>query len=109
VLGTFERGGKDPRIGNKLALHFVDAGLGAPDGTDVTGVTGLLRDYGPRVVAGFRSLLPAALELELVTEAEGNTCLAELGRLIAEGPDCSYSSFLLVSAWKRRPAISAAS
>lgn len=104
VLGTFERSGKDPRIGNKLPHCFVAAGLGAPDGTDVAGVTGLLRDHGARVVAGFRSLLPAALKLGLATEAEGRACIEELGRLIADGPDRTYSSFLLVSAWKRKPA-----
>jgi len=104
VLGVFELSGKDPRIGNKLPLVFVDADLGAPDGTDVVGITGLLRDHGPRVVAGFRSLLPAALKLGLTTKTEGQACLEELGRLIAEGPDRTYSSFLLVSAWKRKPA-----
>jgi ubiquinone/menaquinone biosynthesis C-methylase UbiE len=38
IGGVYEKTGRDLRFGRKLPLHFVAAGLGEPDGTDVAGV-----------------------------------------------------------------------
>lgn len=103
LFGVLERAGKDARIGYKLPAYFVRAGIGAPDGTDVTGVLQSLRESGPIFFATYRSLLPKALELGITTQEESEAFLAEVERAMAG--EQYYSSFwpLLVGVWKRKP------
>jgi hypothetical protein len=43
---VFEKVGADPRVGQRLPLHFAAAGLGQPDGTDVAGLLVPLPEIG---------------------------------------------------------------
>ena len=59
VLGAFTGAGCDIRIGTRLPLLFAEAGLGAPDGTDVAGRLEALGTAGAMLAAVHASMLPA--------------------------------------------------
>jgi ubiquinone/menaquinone biosynthesis C-methylase UbiE len=101
-FGVFEQGGRDVQIGHKLPAYFVDAGIGEPDGTDVTSVIGSLVQYGAMLREVYRSLLPRAIQMGLTTETESETFLEELGK--AEKSERYYSVLLalLVGVWRRK-------
>ena len=102
-FGVLERTGKDKHFGRKLPLHFVEAGIGFPDATDVSGRIGSLRQYGPALEAVYRSVLPIALNLGLTTQADSQAFLDELQQ--AGSGDGPFTLFwpLIVSLWKRKP------
>ena len=97
----FWKTGKDARIGHKLPVYFVEAGIGEPDGTDVSGRVVSLEQSLSMIQATYRSLLPLALRLGLTTEDMSENFLAELGRAPRQRYYFSLSP-LLVSAWKRK-------
>jgi SAM-dependent methyltransferase len=101
ITGTYERTGRDLRLGFKLPLHFVAAGLGEPDGTDVAGLLLPAAELGLMYQGVYRSLLPAALRLGVTTEADGRAFLEEIAAASA-GRSHVVMSPLLVSAWRRR-------
>ncbi|MGD9616635.1 MAG: class I SAM-dependent methyltransferase [Alphaproteobacteria bacterium] len=104
LRGVLERSGKDAYIGTKLPLHFVNGGLGPPDGTEVYGRVGWLEEVALWTRTTLRSLMPAAHKLGLLTKAEGDECLAELEEMLKHKQRYVFSLGLLVSAWKRRTA-----
>lgn len=67
LFGVFGRAGKDVQIGYKLPAYFAEAGLGAPDGTDVAGFLMPLVQARPMLLAVYCSLLPKALEPGITT------------------------------------------
>jgi SAM-dependent methyltransferase len=67
VLGAFAGAGCDIRTGVRLPLLFAEAGLGAPDGTDVAGRLEPLRTAGGMLAAVHGSMLPAAIAMGLTT------------------------------------------
>ena len=101
ITGTYERTGRDLRLGFKLPLHFVAAGLGEPDGTDVAGLLLPAAELGLMYQGVYRSLLPAARRLGVTTEADGRAFLEEIAAASA-GRSHVVMSPLLVSAWRRR-------
>ncbi len=103
LFGTFEQSGSDIRLGSKLATYFVEAGLGHPDGTDVTGMVAPLEQMSWQVLGVFRSLLPRALQLGITSEVQSQTFLDELSKMLNE-PAFYTCMPLLISAWKRKPA-----
>jgi ubiquinone/menaquinone biosynthesis C-methylase UbiE len=99
---VFERVGLDTRIGHKLPWHFVEAGLGVPDGSDVSGVLASMEQSWEMVAAVYRSLLPLALKLDIITVAESE----QFFRQIEEAAGLGYHAVLwplLLGAWKRKP------
>jgi ubiquinone/menaquinone biosynthesis C-methylase UbiE len=94
---------KDRSLGHKLPLHFVNAGIGKPDGTDVTGIIGSLEEYGELLRENYRSLMPRAIRMGLTTEAESEQLLENLSK--AEKSEQYYSVLfpLLIGVWKRKP------
>jgi ubiquinone/menaquinone biosynthesis C-methylase UbiE len=80
VVGTFVAAGCDVHAGRRLPALLVEAGVGAPDGTDVGGRLGSLAAATPAIAAIYRSLLPAALEHGITTEAESERWLEEAAR-----------------------------
>lgn len=100
--GVCEKAGRDARIGQKLPLHFAAAGMGEPDGTDVTALLRPLAEIGGMFQAVYESVRPAALGLGLTTEARGQAFTAEITEAIAERRGAGMSP-LLVSAWKHKP------
>src|SRR6266545_3768422 len=82
TVGVFEAAGRDPQTGQPLPAYFRAAGLGAPDGTDVSGILSPMAAAVPMMEAVYRSVLPQALKLGITTEARSDALLAEL-RLVA--------------------------
>jgi len=103
ILGTFEQSGCDIGLGSKLATCFVEAGLGHPDGTDVTGIVAPLEQMSGQLLGVYRSLLPRALQLGITSEVRSQVFLDEFDKMLNE--PASYALMpLLISAWKRKPA-----
>jgi ubiquinone/menaquinone biosynthesis C-methylase UbiE len=103
ISRTARHGGKDLKIGHKLPAYFVEAGIGDPDGTDVAGTIGSLKEYGWLVSETYRNLLPRAIQMGLTTETESKALLEKLSQ--AEKSDRYYSTLLpsVIGAWKRKP------
>jgi hypothetical protein len=104
VFGVFERTGKDVRIGYKLPAYFAEAGLGAPDGTGVTGFLMSLQQASPMFLATYRNLLPKALELGITTEEDSELFFRAIEEAVEEGRYYSMFRPLLIGVWKRKPA-----
>lgn len=104
VLGAFAGAGRDIHTGHRLPGLFADAGIGAPDGTDVGGRLVPLRDAGGMFAAVHRSLLPVAISLGLTTEEASERWLEDFTRDVRERGNHSALWPLLIGAWKRRPA-----
>ncbi|MCT2587732.1 class I SAM-dependent methyltransferase [Actinophytocola gossypii] len=99
--GVYERTGGDPRCGLRLPAHFVAAGVGAPDGTDVSGVLLPLADTEEFLQRSYASTLPAAIRLGITTEEAGERCLA--GFAEAAGSRANYVRLpTLVGVYRRR-------
>jgi ubiquinone/menaquinone biosynthesis C-methylase UbiE len=105
ISGVFEQEGKDIQIGYKLPAYFADAGIGDPDGTDVTGMVGSLKQYGWWFRGAYQAVLPLAIQNGLTTEAESRAFLDEFRQ--AERSERYYSVLfpMLIGAWKRKPLI----
>lgn len=101
--GVFGRVGRDTRIGAKMPIHFVDASIGHPDGTDVAGITQPLAQASGMFVSVYRSILPHALQMGITTEANSQAFFADIQQ--AATGERAYSALwpLLISAWKRKP------
>ena len=102
ISGTVRHGSKDLKIGHKLPAYFVEAGIGDPDGTDVAGTIGTLKEYGWLIRETYRNLLPRAIQMGLTTETESKTFLEKLTQ--AEKSDRYYSILLpsVIGVWKRK-------
>ena len=101
-LGVFQALGLDPQTGQNLPYYFRTAGLGKPDGTEISGILSPMTTVAPMMEGVFRSVLPHALRLGLTTEARSEMLLAGLAGLAAR--DDMWGRWpLLVSAWKRKP------
>jgi ubiquinone/menaquinone biosynthesis C-methylase UbiE len=103
VSGTVEALGGDVRCGVKLPLHFTAAGLGEPEGIDVSGVLAPAADTGAICETAYRSILPAALGLGLTTEERSQEVLAQIDAT-ADDRDRLVMFPDLVSCWARKPA-----
>lgn len=101
TLGVFEAAGRDPQAGQHLPEYFRSAGLGAPDETDVSGILSPMAEAVPMMEAVYRSVLPQALKLGLITEERSDALLAEVQR-VAVREDAWGRWPLLISAWKRK-------
>lgn len=104
VYGTFTAAGRDIRIGHHLPELYAEAGVGAPEGTEVAGRLEPLRDGGAMVAAVHRSLGPAAVALGVASEQEQERWQADFAADVAGCPDSSLLWPLLVGAWKRKEA-----
>lgn len=101
---TFDRLGIDWRIGSKMPAHFVEAGIGAPDGTDVWGHLAPLSETHDMYLSSYRSVLPKAAALGVTTEERGRALHRAVEEAVASGRH--HASFwpLLIGTWKRRAA-----
>jgi ubiquinone/menaquinone biosynthesis C-methylase UbiE len=102
LFGVFEETGKDPCIGDKLPAHFVAAGIGMPDGTDIHRSTMPFTEYGEHVLGVIRGLQPRAVQLGLTTEAESRACFDEFNEMIGSDRAYTYRSPHIVGAWKTK-------
>ena len=100
-LAVFDKMGRETRMGIKLPGFFIEAGIGAPDGTDVTGFLQPIRLAAEMATAIYRSVLPLALKHGVTTEERSEWFFEE----IRKARECEYYvlSPLLVSAWRQKP------
>ena len=103
VVGAFSAAGCDVRVGARLPELFAQAGIGAPDGTDVAGRLEPLADAQRMFTAVFRSVLPAAIAHGITTEQRAAASLSEIAHDAQRFPDRPTLWPLLIGAWKRKP------
>jgi SAM-dependent methyltransferase len=104
VSGAFSAAGCDVRVGARLPELFAQAGIGAPDGTDVAGRLDPLSDAQWQFAGVLRSVLPTAIAHGITTEERAAACLAEIAHDAQRFPDRPALWPLLIGAWKRKPA-----
>jgi 2-polyprenyl-3-methyl-5-hydroxy-6-metoxy-1,4-benzoquinol methylase len=102
IFGAFGAAGADISVGARLTRLFEEAGVGAPDGTDVTGRIEPLGTGSVMFASVFRSLLPVALAHGITTEEAAAATLAAFGRDAAQFADSPMTWPLLIGAWKRK-------
>lgn len=102
VRGAFEGAGCDVRAGHHLPVLFAEAGIDAPDGTDVAGRLESFAAASAMFGAVYRSVLPGALALGLTTEESSEQWFSDLARDTAEAGDHAVLWPLLIGAWKRK-------
>ena len=99
-FGVYDKEGRETRMGLKLPAFFIEAGIGAPDGTDVAG---FLHTAGINMIAAvYRSVLPLALKHGITTKERSDWFFEEIRKLA--GTDHYVLSPSLISAWKQKPA-----
>ena len=101
---TSERAGQDMEFAFKLPVHFVEAGIGTPDGTDTELRTTSSEPFISMYITLCRSLLPRAIELGITTEARMRDVFQDLERAVAEGRPGSSLWPAMIGVWKRKPA-----
>jgi SAM-dependent methyltransferase len=102
ISETFVALGCDIRAGFHLSQLFGEAGVGAPDGTDVAGRIEPLVTGRRILSATFASVLPAALAHGVTGEADADATLAQLARDAERLPEASLFWPLMLSAWKHK-------
>ncbi len=105
MLAVFDAGGKDYRMGRRLPRLFVEAGIGAPTGTDVYGLLEPLHQFYPMVMAVYQSLLPVALNLGITTEAQSRRFSTELVERATSTDYYAGSWPLMIATWAQKPAV----
>ena len=103
IIGAFTAVGCDVHAGARLPVLFGQAGLGAPDGTDVAGRLEPLASGHTMFESTFRSLLPTALAHGITTEAGAAATLDAVSRDATRFADSPILWPLLIGAWKRKP------
>jgi ubiquinone/menaquinone biosynthesis C-methylase UbiE len=102
AIGAFSDAGCDVHVGHRLPLLFADAGLGAPDGTDVAGRVEPFATAGAMFAAVYRSILPVALSLGLTTEQDAARWLDECAADASAHGDHAALWPLMIGAYKRK-------
>jgi hypothetical protein len=87
----------------KLPVYFVEAGIGAPDGTDMNLPMTPLEPFITMYETMCRSLLPKAIELGVTTEARMQSVFRDLQQAAAGGGPYSALWPLTIGVWKRKP------
>jgi SAM-dependent methyltransferase len=101
-LGTFTAVGRDIRLGHRLPGLFAEAGVGAPDGTEVVGRLEPFASAAGMLAATYRSVSPAAVAKGIVSEDHRDRWLADLAEAVrTHGHHQTYWP-LMVGAYKRR-------
>jgi ubiquinone/menaquinone biosynthesis C-methylase UbiE len=100
--GGFGAVGADVSAGARLPQLFAQAGIGTPDGTDVTGRLEPLATGRRLLESAFRSVLPTAVANGVTTESDGAMTLASIDRDATRFADRPMLWPLLMGAWKRK-------
>jgi hypothetical protein len=102
-LETFERSGRDLEFGFKLPIYFVEAGIGAPDGTDMHLPMTSFEPFIALYHVVCRSLLPKAIELGVTTDAQMQSIFRDIQQAAIDPQRSSVLWPLLIGVWKRKP------
>ena len=102
VRAAFTAAGCDVHVGSRLPELFAQAGIGAPDGTDVTGRLEPLSD-AQRLLYGVHSgVLATAIAHGVTTKEDAAAWRSDLARDAARYADRPTLWPLLIGAWKRK-------
>lgn len=102
VIEAFGAAGCDVHAGSRLPYLLAEAGIGAPDGTDVAGRL-VPAAAGTAVLESvYVSLLPVAYAKGLTTPAEAERAVDTLRRETAAHPDRYVLLPLMNGVWKRK-------
>nr|WP_221382302.1 class I SAM-dependent methyltransferase [Actinoplanes polyasparticus] len=101
-LGAYAAAGRDIRLGTRLPALFAQAGIGAPDTTDVTGRLGTTADSAGMLAATYRSIAPLALAQSLITETQRDEWLSEIDTAARVYGDHTAMWPLLIGAVRRK-------
>ncbi|GIE85982.1 class I SAM-dependent methyltransferase [Actinoplanes regularis] len=104
VVAAFGAAGCDVRTGSRLPYLMAEAGIGAPDGTDVAGRLIPAAMGTPILASVYQSLLPIAYANGLITPDEAGQALDTLRRETAANPDRYVLLPLLNGIWKTKGA-----
>jgi ubiquinone/menaquinone biosynthesis C-methylase UbiE len=99
---AFTAAGCDVQTGVRLPELFAQAGIGAPDGTDVSGHLEPLGEAHRMFTAAYTSVLPTAIEHGITTEPHAVATLSDVAHDAARFPSRCALWPLLVGAWKRK-------
>jgi SAM-dependent methyltransferase len=102
IVGAFESGGSDVHLGVRLPALHEQAGIGAPDGTDVAGQLEPLAAAAPKWEAVYRSMVPSALALGVTTREHSEHWLARFARETSAGGAHMSLWPLMIGTWKRK-------
>ena len=102
IFGAFGAAGADISVGARLSRLFEEAGVGVPDGTDVTGRIEPLGTGSAMFANVYRSLLPVALAHGITTEEAAAATLAAFGDDAVRFADSPMTWPLMIGAWKRK-------
>jgi SAM-dependent methyltransferase len=102
ILETCEGSAHDMEVAFKLPVYFVEAGIGAPDGTDMNLPMTLLEPFMAHHQDLCRSLLPRAIELGITTPARMQSVFRDIEREVIEGRQYSALWPLMIGVWKRK-------
>lgn len=100
VVAAFGAAGCDVRAGSRLPYLMAEAGIGAPDGTDVAGRLIPAAMGLPILESVYLSLLPVAYANGLITPSEAEKALDRLRRETAANPGRYVLLPLLNGVWK---------
>ncbi len=103
ILETCARSGQDMEFAFKLPVYFVDAGIGAPDGTDIDLPMTSLEPFVAHHQALCRSLLPRAVELGVTTQERMQGVFRDLEQARADERQYSALWPAMIGVWKRKP------
>jgi ubiquinone/menaquinone biosynthesis C-methylase UbiE len=102
ALEAFTAAGADVHVGARLPALFADAGIGAPDGTDVTGRLEPLADALWLFTGVYGGLLETSLQHGITTERDAAAWRAQIAEDAYRFPDRPALWPLLIGAWKRK-------
>jgi len=103
LMEAFTVAGCDVQIGARLPELFAQAGIGAPDGTDVSGHLEPFADGHRMFTAAYTSVLPTAIAHGITSEEQATATVAQIARDAERLPSGCALWPLLFGAWKRKP------
>jgi ubiquinone/menaquinone biosynthesis C-methylase UbiE len=103
IVATFERAGQDVEFGLRLPTYFIEAGIDAPDGTDVHPRLMPLAASAAMFEAISRSLVPKAIEFGITSDANIQRLFREVQHALDDGRYYSVLWPLMIGVWKRKP------
>jgi ubiquinone/menaquinone biosynthesis C-methylase UbiE len=102
IIEAFSAAGCDVKIGAQLPELFARAGVGAPDGTDVSGHLEPLADARWMFSTACQSVVPTALAHGITTQQRAAATLSQVARDAERFPARPALWPLLVGAWKHK-------
>ncbi len=102
IWKIFAAMGKDYRAGTSMPRRFLQAGIGAHDGIEVSASFGSGKDYNTEAAPVLKSLIPVAVKYGVATAAEIEAVIAAMAKE-AEEPYSIGRWPDMIATWKRKP------